>query len=251
MDEVRAGVSHHARIVAALRQAIDEGVMPPGHQLPRETELAAQHGVSRMTMNKALTQLTGQGYLVRRKRSGTFVAQPRGQAAVMEINDIEQEVGRLGLGYGWRLAACEARGMTGTERGALDLPEAAGGRTLVLAGVHLARGVPFCLEERVINLDAVAAAAEQDFAAVVPGQWLLRSMPFSGATHRIRAINARGRDARRLEEAEGAACLEILRKTRIGADWVTHVRLLYPGDLHQLVADFTPRGGEAAAGSGG
>lgn len=246
----KAGGSHHARIVAALRQAIDEGQLPPGHQLPRETELAAQHGVSRMTMNKALTLLSGQGYLVRRKRSGTFVAQPRGQAAVMEINDIEQEVGRLGLGYGWRLDACEARDVTGVERVTLDMAGAAGGRMLVLAGVHLARGAPFCLEERAINLDAVSEAQAQDFAVVVPGQWLLRSMPFSGANHRIRAINASGRDARRLGLEDGAACLEILRKTRIGDDWVTHVRLLYPGEMHQLVADFTPRGAVPVAGKG-
>lgn len=243
----RTGETHHARIFAALRQAIVEGTLPPGHQLPRETELALQYGVSRMTMNKVLTQLTGQGYLIRRKRSGTFVARPRAQAAVMEINDVEQEVGRLGLGYAWRLDTCEARGLTEAERSRLDLPQSAGGRTLVVEGVHLARELPFCLEERAINLSAVGAAASQDFAVVVPGQWLLRSMPFSGATHRIRSINAGGRDARRLGIADGAACLEIFRKTRIGADWVTHVRLLYPGEMHQLVADFTPRGAAGTA----
>lgn len=241
MNKNRASGSHHSRIIAALRQSILDGSLPPGRQLPRETELAGQYGVSRMTMNKALTQLTSEGFLVRRKRSGTFVAQPRGQAAVMEINDIEQEVAELGFAYAWRLNAIETRSLTEAERSILDMAPEPGGRTLVLEGLHMARGEPFCLELRAINPDAVPAALEQDFNRVVPGQWLLRSMPFSAANHRVRAINAAGRDARLLDVALGTACLEILRKTWIEQTWVTHVRLLYSGELHQLVADFAQR----------
>ncbi len=246
MSDRKATESHHSRIISALRHSIVDGSMAPGHQLPKETELAAQHGVSRMTMNKVLTQLTSEGYLVRRKRSGTFVARPRGQAAVMEINDIEQEVAELGYGYAWRLNAIATRALTDAERSLLDMPSTAGERKLVIEGVHLARGEPFCLELRAINLEAVPDAAEQDFSRVVPGQWLLRTMPFSAANHRVRAINVAERDARQLGVTVGTACMEILRKTRIEQAWVTHVRLLYPGALHQLVADFAPRLGSAA-----
>ena len=241
MRRSKAIESHHSRIIAALRQSILDGTLPPGHQLARETELADQYGVSRMTMNKVLAQLTREGFLVRRKRSGTFIAQPRGQAAVMEINDIEQEVSELGFAYAWRLNTTETRSLTEAERSILDMPDGQEGRFLVLEGVHLARGEPFCLELRAINIDAVPEAAVQGFDCVVPGQWLLQSMPFSAANHRIRAINVAGRDARLLDVALGTACLEILRKTQIERAWVTHVRLLYPGELHQLVADFAPR----------
>ncbi len=246
MSKGRPTESHHSRIIATLRQSIVDGSLLPGQQLPKETEMAEQYGVSRMTMNKVLTQLTSEGYLVRRKRSGTFVAQPRGQAAVMEINDVEQEVAELGFSYGWRLNTIEAINLTESQRVILDMPNEPRGRTIVLEGLHLARGQPFCMELRAINLDAVPEASEQDFSRVVPGQWLLRSMPFSTANHRVRAINAAGRDARLLDVAVGTACLEILRKTRIEQAWVTHVRLLYPGDLHQLVADFAPRLGSSA-----
>lgn len=244
-DDIRPkpGESHHARIITSLREAIIDGSMLPGHQLPKEIVLAEQFGVSRMTMNKVLTRLTTEGYLVRRKRSGTFVAQPRGQSAVMEITDIAQEVGALGLVYAWRLDATETRPLVDAERALLDMPEDVAGGTLVIEGVHLARGKPFCRELRAINLVAVPDASTQDFAQVVPGQWLLHSMPFSAATHRVRAITAAGPDARGLGVPSGTACLEILRKTRIEQAWVTHVRLLYPGEMHQLVADFTPRNG--------
>jgi len=241
MNKSKANESHHTRIIATLRQSIVEGQLVPGHQLPKETEMAGLYSVSRMTMNKVLTQLTREGYLVRRKRSGTFVAQPRGQSAVTEINDIEQQVVELSLPYVWRLNSIEVRALTASEQSLLEMSNELGGQTLVIEGQHLARGEPFCLELRAINLDAVPDAAEQDFRRSIPGQWLLRSMPFSAASHRVRAINAAGRDARLLDVAVSTACLEILRKTRMERSWVTHVRLLYPGELHQLVADLAPR----------
>lgn len=237
----RPATSHHARISCELRQWIVDGSWQPGHPLPRETDLAERYGVSRMTMNKVLTQLTREGYLVRRKRSGTFVAQPRGQSAVMEINDIAQEVAALGWPYAWQLALCDQRAVSEAEAATLDMPiEGLNGPTLYLEGLHLAQGAPFCLEARAINLGVVPQSADQDFATEVPGQWLLRTMPFSAANHRVRAIVAAGRDARALNVPPGTACLEVLRKTRIEHTWVTHVRLLYPGDAHQLVADFAP-----------
>ena len=241
MPQARPTDTHHARITEELRRKIVDGDWPPGHQLARETELADSYGVSRMTMNKALTRLAAEGFLIRRKRSGTFVAQPRAQSAVMEIGDIQREVTAQGLRHDWRLTLSALRPPSEAERHLLDLPEAgASGDLLVLEGVHLAQGAPFCLETRVIDPVIVPKAADQDFAAMAPGQWLLGSMPWSAATHRVRAVNASGADARKLALPAGTACLEILRKTRIEGDWVTHVRLLYPGEAHQLVAEFAP-----------
>lgn len=242
MPSARPTETHHARITEELRRKIIEGDWPPGHQLAKETELAGAYGVSRMTMNKALTQLTAEGFLIRRKRSGTFVAQPRAQSAVMAIGEIQREVTAQGLRHEWRLDLSVRRAPTRAERHLLDLPDDSAARDLlVLEGVHLAQGVPFCLETRVIDQGVVPSAVDQDFGAVVPGQWLLASMPWNVATHRIRAINASAPDARKLALPTGTACLEILRKTRIDRDWVTHVRLLYPGEAHQLVAEFAPR----------
>ena len=240
----QAKESLYSRILADMRRQVLGGHWAPGMQLSKETELAERYGVSRMTMNNVLTQLAREGFLVRRKRSGTFIAQPRGQSAVMEITDIEQEVAQLGLPYRWKLISLEQRSLSAAEVSLLNMPAGdAGGSILFLKGLHLAREEPFCLEMRAIHLIVVPQAAAQDFAMLVPGQWLLRTMPFSAASHRVRAINATGRDAKALDIESGTACLEILRRTMSGKNWVTYVRLLYPGELHQLVADFAPRPG--------
>lgn len=233
--------SHRARLLAALRQAVMDGTWPPGMALPKETDLAAQHGVSRMTMNKVLVQLAAEGFLTRRKRLGTLVAEPRAQSAVMAISDIAAEVAAMGQTHSWMLESRILRAPTVAEAMALDLPE--GAEVLMLRGLHKADGKPFCLELRAINPAAVPAASDADFAAVPPGQWLLATIPWTAATNRIRAVSAGGAEARALDVPVGGPCLEILRRTQTGGDWVTQVRLLYPGAAHQLVAEFAPAGG--------
>lgn len=233
--------THHARILDGLRQQILTGAWPPGFQLPREIELAETYGVSRMTMNKALSALAREGYLIRRRRGGTSVAHPRAQSAAMAITDPAQEIGALGLTHSWGLLSRKEDLLSDDDRRLLgfdDLPKDRA--VLQMLGLHKTPRGPFCLEMRAINPALVPDARQVDFATVLPGQWLLQTMPWTAARHRIRAVNAMGQDARLLGLPVGGACLEVLRTTRIEGAWVTHVRLLYPGEAHQLIADFAP-----------
>ncbi|MEQ8448610.1 MAG: UTRA domain-containing protein [Nitratireductor sp.] len=231
--------SLHTRILEDIRSKIIDGAWPPGHQLDKETELAVQYGVSRMTMNKVLTELAANGFIIRRKRIGTFVAQARTQSAVLEINNIAEEVAALGRRYAWKLSSEETRPLCANDLRVLGVKRATIDDTAIcLKGLHSADDEPFCLETRAINLTAVPAAATVDFEKNVPGAWLLSSMPWSSVRHSIRAINVFGRDAHLLQLSAGSACLEILRKTQINDNWITFVRLLYPGESHQLIAEF-------------
>ncbi|WP_163851375.1 UTRA domain-containing protein [Pseudooceanicola aestuarii] len=237
----------HARILDDITRKIVDGTWKPGHRLDREIALAEHYGVSRMTMNKVLTRLAQDGYIVRRKRTGTHVAQPRAQSAVLAINHIAEEVAGLGRAYRWILLSSALRASRADDRRILGLEEAESPRpALFLSGLHLADAAPFCLETRAINPDTVPDAAQTDFGQEAPGTWLLNTMPWTNARHQVRAVGAPDHDAARLDLKPGTPCLEILRKTRIDADWVTCVRLLYPGAAHQLVAEFDGGAGPAA-----
>ncbi|WP_172961033.1 UTRA domain-containing protein [Oceaniglobus roseus] len=239
----RASETLHARIKKRLLDNIVGGTWKPGAQVPIETELAASFGVSRMTMNKVLTQLSNEGYITRHKKRGTFVARPRSQSAVMEIASIREEVAALGERHRWSLLERAVRPLGPEERALLNpMVDAAADRLVVVRGVHFSGEVPFCHETRAINPRACPAALEQDFETVEPGQWLLDTVPWITAQHTIRAINASRAEARVLALDDGQACLEILRQTRTSADWVTTARLLYSGEAHQLVAQFGPGG---------
>jgi GntR family transcriptional regulator len=53
------------------------GTLTPGSPVPTERLLMAQLGTSRTTVRQALGELVGEGRLVRRQGSGTFVAEPK------------------------------------------------------------------------------------------------------------------------------------------------------------------------------
>lgn len=244
-SSIAKGATRHDHIVEDIRSLIVDGRWLPGSQLPVETELAERYGVSRMTMNKALGQLAREGFLVRRKKSGTQVAQPRAESAVVAIADIRDEVRRSGRAYRFHLIARRMR--PGREEDALLLGAPGTGEVLWLQGLHLADDRPFCLETRLINPAVAEGAKDQDFTALAPGAWLLEAVPWSVASHRVRAVNATVTEAKILELAVGEACLEIVRRTQVAGEWVTGVRLLYPGSEHQLVANFGPDAGGGAS----
>ncbi len=230
--------SLHQRILSDIEGRILSGEWPPGHRIPFEMELAAAYDCSRMTVNKALSQLAKSGLIERRKRSGSFVTQPHAQSAVLEIRDIKAEVQSLGLTYDYQLLRREQRRADAGERDRLDLKP--GAPVLSLVCRHIAGRTPFCMEERLINLAAVPEAAGQSFETVAPGPWLLGQVPWSAAEHRIRAIEADAELADLLQVEAGTACLQVERRTRMNGVAVTLVRLVYPGQAYELVASFAP-----------
>lgn len=69
------GVALYVQIRETLREQIKNGQLAPGQRLPAEDELAAQFGVSRMTVRQGVSDLTDEGLLYRRRGVGTFVSQ--------------------------------------------------------------------------------------------------------------------------------------------------------------------------------
>lgn len=63
------------QIARALENRIYHGLYRAGEPIPSEPELSREFGVTRLTVRQALQLLTGQGLLVPRRGSGTFVAE--------------------------------------------------------------------------------------------------------------------------------------------------------------------------------
>src|SRR3546814_15779796 len=56
------------------------GDWPEGNRVPSENELTRELSVSRMTVHRALRELTTEGWLERVQGAGTFVAPPKPQS---------------------------------------------------------------------------------------------------------------------------------------------------------------------------
>jgi GntR family histidine utilization transcriptional repressor len=233
--------SLHERISSEIEARILSGEWPPGARIPFEHELSARYACSRMTVNKALTRLAQAGLIERRRKVGSFVARAPSRSAVLDIPDIKTEVAALALPY--RFEILTRRRRRGARADAERLQGVAEGPVLDVVCRHWAGPRPFCLEERLINLEAAPGAADETFAEIAPGPWLLARAPWTTAEHRIRARAADARRARALEVEEGAPCLAIERRTWSGDTPVTWVKLTYPGETHELVARFSPKRG--------
>lgn len=231
--------SLHQRILEDIRERILSGAWPPGFRIPFEHELTAEYGCSRMTVNKALSHLAKAGLIERRRRSGSFVTRPKSQAAILEIHDIAAEVEALGLPYRYERIERHRRKATAEDRQQLGF---SGGSVLELLCRHFAGGRPFCLEQRLINLAAIPEAADEGFEEIAPGPWLTARVPWSTAEHAVSATKAGEATASILGIAPGEACLVVERKTWNAEHAITHVRLIYPGNGHRLVARFSPPG---------
>ncbi len=225
------------RIGAEIEARILSGEWPPGYRIPFEHELVAHYGCARATVGKALTQLVRAGLIERRRKAGSFVAYPHVQSAVLDVPDIGKAIAERTGSYrfdliGSALEAADGRG-----------GDFAGGTPLRhITGVHGGRDGPVAFEERWISLASVPDAASADFAAQSPGAWLIGSVPWTQARHRISAVGASAEVARRLGIARNAPCLLVERWTWRAGEPVTHVSQTFRGDRFDLIATFTPEG---------
>lgn len=228
------------RIRADIEGRIRAGALKPGTRLPIETALMAEYNCARMTVGRAMTQLAQSGLIERRRKAGSFVAQPRLQTAVLEIPDISGMIAARGAAYGF---AQRSRAVRPSCAESAEAALLARGAVLALDGVHTENGINFAWEHRVIALAQVPEAAEADFSQTGPGTWLLAHVPWSEARHRIAAVAADAIVARALDVKKGTACLQVERWTWRAGAGVTFARQLFPGDRFDLVASFGPDGG--------
>jgi GntR family transcriptional regulator len=67
-----------------------------GESIPAERQLGIDLGVSRLTVRAALDELVREGYLVRRRGAGTFVAEPK-VAKGIDINSFSDDMRERGM----------------------------------------------------------------------------------------------------------------------------------------------------------
>src|ERR1700730_11979552 len=125
----------HKRIHSDIEHRIRSGAWRPGYRIPVERELMAEYGCARATVNKAVSKLAAAGLIDRRRRAGSFVAQPRIQSVVVEIPDIQAETVRQGGQYSYRLLARRRR--PANVRRSEEVTLARGGQLLALRGLHV------------------------------------------------------------------------------------------------------------------
>lgn len=104
----------HTQIEQFVRALIVDGSWPPRRRLPPEPVLAAQLGVNRGTLRRALAALITQGLLVSQRGRGTFVAPIAAASIAQRFRSLSEDLTSQGFSF--------RREVIATETGRLPLP---------------------------------------------------------------------------------------------------------------------------------
>jgi GntR family transcriptional regulator len=100
---------YYIQVMDTLKEAIEQGDMKPGEQLPGEPELCRLFDVSRTVIRQALKELEYEGLIKREKGRGTFVAEPKiGESLFQELTGFYQDMEAKGHRAGSKVFKQEA-----------------------------------------------------------------------------------------------------------------------------------------------
>ena len=219
---------------------IASGALGPGDRVPSENELVDSAGVSRMTANRALRELTDEGVVERVAGSGTFVAELKAASHPLEVRNIAEEVALRGHRWSADILVQESRPADPATASALHIDS--GQPVFHASVVHREDGLPIQLEDRYVVVDFAPDFLAQDFTKDTPSAYLSAISPLQDAEHVVRAEIPTDsvRDALQMQAHEPS--LVVQRRTWSGGRPVTWGRLHHPGSRFELTGRYTPTG---------
>ena len=164
---------------------ISSGELQPGDRVPSENELVESSNVSRMTANRALRELTDEGYVRRVAGRGSFVADLRAQSHVLEVQNIADEIAARGHTHSSRVVRQSRQNARGEVAKALHVEQ--GTEIVHLTLVHYENGVPVQVEDRHVLAAFAPGCADEDFSATTPSAYLSSVAPLQEAEQVVRA----------------------------------------------------------------
>lgn len=212
------------------------GSMPPGSLVPTERVLTVELGTSRTTVRQALSELVGEGRLVRRQGSGTYVAEPKISWPLQMTSFTEQAAA---AGYAATTELLDAGRRRASEE--------------VAARLGIKPGAPVYLVERLRLVDGAAMAVETSHLSASRFPGLVGKLRRASSLYRvlteeygvtpvvadetIETAAASPREADLLDTDTGAPMLVLSRHSFDADDVpVEWVRSWYRGDRYTFVA---------------
>ncbi|PWC87267.1 histidine utilization repressor [Azospirillum sp. TSH100] len=235
-DTISTAQPRYAQIKEAIRRRISSGDWPEGFQIPSEHKLLEEFSVSRMTVHRALRDLTDEGLLTRVQGLGTFVAERPPSTDVVELRSIADEIAERGNVHSCRVEQLLAVAADAGLARRFNLP--VGARLFHSIVVHSESDVPVQLEERWVNPAVAPDYLDQDFTRQTPGEYLIRLESSPQVEHVIEAVSPTAEIARLLDIPVTEPCLRVTRRTWVQGRVVTVAMLVHPGSRYRLGARF-------------
>lgn len=223
----------YRQLELALRRSIEARQVEPGDALPPERDVAAQLGVSRITVRKAFDALVSEGFLSRRQGAGTFVTK-RVEKNFSKLTSFTEDMLARGLRPHSEWLSRSETAVSPEE--AILLGLSPGARVFRFNRVRYADGVAMALEYATVPAGFIEGPEAVDAS-------LYESLARNGnqptrVLQRLRATLFTAEQAAILGVAEGDAGLLIERRGfAASGQLVESTRSYYRGDAYDFVAE--------------
>ncbi|WP_207457565.1 GntR family transcriptional regulator [Azospirillum sp. SYSU D00513] len=225
----------YMQLARHLRGLITSGSLGERDALPGERELAEMFEVSRVTVRKALRELSAEGLLSQRQGAGTFVNRnPHVEQSLSALTSFTEDIAARGMSAGSRWIS-RATGPASPEE-ALALGLSPGAQVAKLRRLRLADGIPLAIEFAVLPArflpepEALDGSLYQALRA--------RGYPPFRALQRLSAVCLTPEQSRLLEVADAAPALHIERRSFLeDGTPLELVRSQYRGDAYDYIVE--------------
>ena len=246
------------RVYLLLRDEISSGTLPKGAVLPGEQRLAEHHGVSRVTIRRALEALAVDGLIEKRTGAGSVVRGAAGDTAISaDMATLIPQIVAMGQSTTARLLAFTYGVAPGPVATALGLAQ--GARVQTAVRVRAMDDVPFSHLTTHVPEPIAQNYSESDLATTPLFRLLERGgVQIAGARQSVTAALAAPDVAEALGVAVGSALLSLTRVVQDGdGAGIEYLSALYRPDMFRLemslarVGDPANRHWEPVIGGGG
>lgn len=230
----------YERVKQHLRRGIAAGDWQDGARLPSEHQLMDLFGASRMTVHRALRELSADGVLRRVQGVGTFLRREPPRLALLEITDIAADI--AGRGHVHQARVLKLDKVPADAETAAEFSLRLGARLFRSEILHLQDGVPVQLEQRLVAPRFAPAYGKQDFTVKTTHAYLQGIAPPTEVEHIVHAVMPGERTAALLEIDPRDPCLRLTRRTWVPGGLATSSILTHPGTRYSIGGRWRQRG---------
>jgi GntR family histidine utilization transcriptional repressor len=221
---------------AFIKDRISEGAWKPGDQIDSEAELVCRLGMSRMTIHRALRELTSEGLIQRVQGVGTFVAHQRPPSGFLQIKSIAREINENGGNHRCQVLFLRQEEAPAAISAIMRLPVGAPVFHSLL--IHYDGDIPLQYADRYVNPTVAPDYLKQNFCQITPSDYLLRHVPLTEVEHIIEAIPPTDEICCYLRISNREPCLLMRRTTWMHTVVATYSRLIFPSSRYRIGGRF-------------
>jgi GntR family transcriptional regulator, histidine utilization repressor len=223
----------YEQVKAHVLERIANGTFRPGQKIVSENELAANLGVSRLTVHRGLRELTSAGVLQRIHGVGTFVAPPKSASPLIRLHNIADEIRARGQRLTIEIQhLSEEKAPSEIAR---EMEIRANQKLFRSILIYFADHHPVQIEDRFVLPQFAPAYLKQNFREQSTTDYL-QSIAFpTRSENELQAVLPTTEEAKLLRIPKSEPCILVSRRTWVNDRVTTVSRFLHPGSRHRFM----------------